>query len=494
LRYDVCVIGAGTDGLAAAILLARAGLKVIAVEHGDAPGGRCTTREFHPGFRASPFLDEIAPIPPELFWSLGLGRAGVTFQPSPASMALWPDRAELLAASQLETLDRPFIETRGAVLLRAREDFQPARPGGIRFPTRETEPQPWPGVELGDAALAEHLAGSINDESTRAHVMARSLEGRAADPFLYGSALQLVAPGSGGSGVVTGGMAVLAEALASAARSAGVEIRCGMDVADIRRAREKVCGVSFADGTDIVAGAVISTLDVKRTFLSFFQWNALPPELSRAVSAFRFCGSTARLLIALDTPPDLGLAGLPEAARAPIHIAPDIQDFAFAQAAWRSGTIPERPPMVARVLSAADPRLAPIGAATMTVTLGGVPYRLFDGAWTHEKRDQLRDRALGLIESVLPGTKARVRTIETIVPPDMEEQLGVTDGDLWGGEIASDQMFDLRPGFATTSPRTPIDGLYLAGPSSSAGVLATYTSGALAARAVLADRKAGYLR
>lgn len=494
MRYDVCVIGAGTDGLAAAILLARAGLKVIAVEHGDAPGGRCATREFHPGFRASPFADEMAPIPVALFWSLGLSRAGVTFLPSPASMALWPDRAELLAASQLESFDRSSIETRDAALARAREDSERARPGGVRFLGGGTEPKPWPSVELGDAALAEHLAGSIRDESTRAHVMARALEGRAADPFLYGSALQLVAPGRGGSGVVAGGMATLADALATAARIAGVEIRCGMDVADIRREREKVCGVSFADGTDIVAGAVISTLDVKRTFLSFFQWNALPPDLTKTVGALRFCGSTARLLIALEAPPDPGVAGLPEAIRAPIHISPDIQDFAFAHAAWRSGAIPERPPMVARVLSAADPRLAPNGAATMTVTLGGIPNRLFDGAWTHEKRDQLRDRALGLIESVLPGTTARVLGIETIVPPDMEEQLGATDGDLWGGEIASDQMFDLRPGLAATSPRTPIEGLYLAGPSSAAGVLATCASGALAAQAVLADRKAGYLR
>ena len=488
MRYDVCIIGAGTEGLAAAIILARAGLKVIAVERGAEPGGRCRTPEFHSGFRASFFSDEMAPIPAEIFWLLGLGRAGAAFASAPASLALWPGRVETLAGPALHAFERPLEDIRKAVFVRAKEEAQQARPGGIRFLARGTEPVPWPGVALGDEALAEHLSASFNDEDTRAHLMARVLEGRAADPFLFGSALHLIAPGCGGSGTVVGGMERVADALTHIARESGVEIRCGVDASDIRRERERVCGVTFADGTDIVAGAVISTLDIKRTFLSFFQWSAVQPDVSRAVSAFRFCGSTARLLIALDVPPDLARAGLPEVARAPLHIAPDIQDFAFAYAAWRSGVIPERPPMVARIVSAADPHLAPIGAATMTVTLGGIPHRLFDGAWTHEKREQLRDRALAVIEQVLPGTGARIRGVETIVPPDMEEQLGATDGDLWGGEIAADQMFDMRPGLATVSPRTPTEGLYLAGPSSATGVFATCASGVVAALALLADQ------
>jgi phytoene dehydrogenase-like protein len=494
LRYDVCVIGAGTEGLAAAAILAKAGLKVVAVERAEQPGGRCHTREFHPGFRASPFSDEMAPIPAELFWSLGLAKAGAIFAPPPASLALWPDSSEMLDRATLAALDGPIDELRGAALAHAMEEGQRTPARGSRILSRTAEPAPWPGIDLGDAALAEELAGAVHKESTRAHLMARALEGRTVDPFLFGSALHLIAPGHGGSGIAIGGMDRLATGLADTARAAGADLRCGIDVADIRRERERVCGITLADGTDFVTGAVISTLDVKRTFLSFFQWNALAPEVSRAVSAYRFCGSTARLLIALDAAPDLSRTGLPEAARCPIHVAPDIQDFAFAHAARRGGTIAEKLPMVARIVSAADPLLAPIGAATMTLTIGSIPHRLFDGAWTHEKRYTLRDRALAVLENAIPGTMARIRHVETIVPPDIEEQLGATEGDLWGGEIAADQMFDFRPGFATNSPRTPIDGLYLAGPSVSAGILASCVSGAAAALAVLADRKAGLLR
>jgi phytoene dehydrogenase-like protein len=141
------------------------------------------------------------------------------------------------------------------------------------------------------------------------------------------------------------------------------------------------------------------------------------------------------------------------------------------------------------MVSATDPSLAPIGSATMTVTLGAIPFRLFDGAWTHEKRDTLRARALAAAESVLPGVSASVLAAEVVAPPDIESTLGATDGDLWGGEIASDQMLDFRPG-----PRNEMTGLYLGGPSSAAGPLGTCAAGMAAARALLADLKAGRLK
>src|SRR5262249_54766287 len=138
--------------------------------------------------------------------------------------------------------------------------------------------------------------------------------------------------------------------------------------------------------------------------------------------------------------------------------------------------------------SALDPALAPLGAATMTVTIGAVPHRLFDGAWTHEKRDALRARVLKTIEGVLPGIGNRVRAAELLLPPDIEQALGLTDGDLAGGESAPDQMLATRPWIEGVAvPRTPLQGLYLAGPSTLSGLLATCASGAAAAQAALAD-------
>lgn len=481
MRYDACVIGAGADGLAAAAMLARAGLKTIVVERGEHPGGRCALREFHPGFRASPFCDELAPIPAEIFWSLGLARKGVVLAPAPTSLALWPDRSHMLrlrrpspASRLLQRAARAADEAR----LRAGRDGEPLQRRPLL--ARATAPTPWPGEDWLGAALVDAVAREIADPDGAAHAMALALQGRAADPFSRGSALHLLAPGHGGSGLIAGG---LADALAAVAHEAGAEIICNAEAVDIRQAKGRVCAIGFADGSQIEARAVLSTLDLKRSFLSLFQWDALPKPLARRVAAFRMAGSTARLLLTLDRPPALDA----EALHAPIQVAPDPARMAEACAAWRNGTIPDHPPLSLRVVSASDPCLAPAGQAVLTVTLGCIPFRLFDGAWTHEKRAALRNRALAAIESVLPGTAAHVVAAELIVPPDIEEALGATDGDLGGGEIAADQMFGFRPGFDAASPRTPITGLYLAGPSSAAGPLGTCVAGSIAARAMIAD-------
>mgnify|MGYP001547362543 CR=1 FL=1 len=303
------------------------------------------------------------------------------------------------------------------------------------------------------------------------------LEGRAADPALAGSALHLLAPSGGG--IVAGGLGRLGAALAACARDAGVEISLALDATDIRCTKNRATGVGLANGGEIEARAIISALDLKRTFLSLFAWDALPKKLLKRVSAWRMGGGTARVLFALeDAPGD---------TRESIASGFEAANLSAAYAAWRAGLVPDVPPVMLRLVSASDPSLAPKGAATLTATLGAIPFRLFDGAWTHEKRDLLRERALAAARRAFPGL--RVAATEVIAPPDIEEALGATEGDLWGGEIAADQMLDMRPG-----PRTEIAGLYLAGPSSAAGPLATCASRVAAARAVLADLKAGRLK
>lgn len=422
MRYDAAIIGAGTNGLAAASALAGAGLKTIVLERALAPGGRCTTREFHPGFRASPYCDEIAPIPHGIFRALDLARHGAIFTSAPSDL---------------------FRLTR----------FPEAAPERRWWDTAQ-RPQPWQGEELSHRALAE-----VVDDT------ACFLAGRSADPDLPGSALHLLCR-PGGSGMTMGGLGRLGEALAGSAQAAGAEISLGLEVADIRLAKRRAAGVRLADGTEIEARAVISTLDLRRTFFSLFAWKDLPGEVVERVSRWRQAAAAARLLIALDAKP----------GDVPAYIA---ADPAEAHAAWRAGTVPEHPPIALKLVSAEDPRLAPIGQAVLTATVGAIPHHLFDGAWTHEKREALKERVL----TVLPGLKEHVLAVELIVPPDIEEQLGISEGDLDGGEIAPDQMFEQR-GFG---PHTPVDGLFLGSRSSPLGPFASCAAGWAAAHAVMAD-------
>ena len=218
----------------------------------------------------------------------------------------------------------------------------------------------------------------------------------------------------------------------------------------------------------------------------------MPRSVADRVGGFRASPGIARLLLALSATPPLPEGTDALAMRGPLFLSPG--GFDQAHRAWLSGAVPNALPLLLRVVSAMDPSLAPVGAACMTVTLGAVPHTLFDGAWTRDKRDQLREATLAAIEAALPGTSSLVVGAELIVPPDFENMLGVTGGDLTGGEVAADQMLRFRPFADCAGTRTPIEGLYLAGPSSALAPFATCASGVAAAHAVIADLAAGTLK
>jgi len=444
LRYDVCIIGAGPDGLASAARLAARGLKVLLVERAASPGGPLVTREFAPGFFASPFADEVPAIPPPIFRDLDLARRGAIL-------------------AMREVVSSSANSVRAAVIARVLADA--ARPVQSVFSFFRAKPEPpFPGEELSVHALADR------DESAPLLTLC--------DPHLPGSALALLegAPG----GMPRGGLGALGKALSEAALAAGAELSLGLEATDIRRRNGRVVAVGLADGREIETRAVISTLDLRRTFLSLFAWNDLPKLLVERVRAFRPAPGMARLLVAL--------SAFPEGAdlHRPMHLPADSER---AYLSWKSGVVPERPPAEVRLISALDPAMAPDGAAVATVTLGGIPFRPFDGPWTHEKRSRLETSALALLDEALPGAAAKAVASELIVPPDVESLLGLTEGDLKGGELSAAQMLGFRPFADCRGTRTPVPELYLAGPSSALGPLATCASGWAAAEAVLADLK-----
>lgn len=438
VRYDACIIGAGADGLAAAAVLAARGRRVVVLERLAAPGGRCVTRAIAPGYFASPFADELPAIPPTFFREFDLCRRGVVMMPA-------GDGGALAAVRQ-------------AVIARAMADAERVPP---RFRFRHPTPPPWPGEDLATRAGPE-----CGGEPARADL-----------------AMLAGPPG----GLVRGGLGALGAALATAAIDSGAEIACEREVTGLRRRRGRVVAVECADGSEVAARAVISTLDVKHTFLTLFPWSELPAAVVERIGAFRPAPGVARLLLALESPPEVKD---PSVLRRPIALA---ADGAAALTAWSGGIIPEHPPTTLRLVTAVDPLLAPAGGAVLTVTLDAIPHTPFDGPWDGTKRRLLLTRALTAVEAVLPGTVAKIKAAELLLPPDIESALGLTDGDLCGGALAPSQMLSFRPFPECSGTRTPLAGLYLAGPSSTLGSLATCASGIAAATAVLADLGAGRL-
>jgi phytoene dehydrogenase-like protein len=436
LRYDTAIIGAGANGLTAAAVLARAGLKTVVVERGQSAGGRLVTDSFHPGFSASAFADRAPEIPAEVSAALALD-------------------TRLL----IERLPQEIRQRRDAALAQIFAQAREPHHHGLLARLRRAMAPPeiaraWPGQDLVSRPLADWP-----------RLKSWALVGRAMDPDLAGSALTLIA--LAGVEPVKGGLGALGTAFL---RASVAELKLGQEVGEVATARGRVTGLHMADGSRIAADTVISTLDLKHSLLSLFPWTALTPALRNQVAHFRMPGGTARLLLALKRPSN---------ASAPMLLAGDAQFLS----SFRHGAVPSQPPLLIDPVSLRDPSLAPPGGATLTVTVAGIPGRLFDGAWSPYRRLRLAAAVLPRIEAALPGTLAALCGIRIIVPPDMEERLGASGGDLDGGQLAPDQMLAFRPG-----ARTAMTGFYLGGASAAAGPLGTGAAGYAAALSVLADR------
>ena len=432
MRYDAAIIGAGADGLTAAATLATAGLKVVVLERSARAGGRLSTLEFHPGHFASPFTDTVTEVPPAIARALNL---------------------KLRAAPALPA---PLRADRHGALARAFSEAVETRPSGALARWLAAPAPSWPGEALATQQLAAWP--ELRESASM---------GRALDPELAGSALALLSLPR--AEALSGGLGALGEDFVRAAEAAGAEIRLGQEAVEVVIAEARAAGVALADGGRVMAGAVISTLDLKQSLMSLFPRSALPARMLEEARNWRMAGASARLLLALKRP---------LRRETPLLLAADDQ----ARAAFRRGVLPMTPSLRLDPVSRRDASLAPPGAATATVTLSGIPHRLFDGGWTQEKRTALAARALLRIEKALPGTVATITGVRVVTPPDMEALLGATAGDLDGGNLAPDQMLSLRPG-----PRTALPGFYLGGRSTQAGALGTGAAGFAAAAALMAE-------
>jgi phytoene dehydrogenase-like protein len=481
------------------------------LEKAGEPGGRASTHQFHPGFRASAFADELPPIPSRIYRDLDLARHGAILVPSPASACISDQGSSLLFADEASLArSLPAGELTGVLAFRreaqalqqgiearASLPFGPSRRRWLSLSRGAGDAASWPASGWARTSLEEVLRERIANPQLQLHLAADAVSGRAVSPFLAGTGLHALAPGSGRSGQAPSGLGRLGSALVGAAQAAGVIIRSDSEVTNIQSVRSRATALMIAGQRPVEAAAIISTLDLKRTLLRLLHASVLAPELTKRVGRFRQAGQMARVMFALDASPDALLAReLRDISAGPIHVVASMQALALAHDVWRAGVLPHAPLVTLRVPSFADPRLAPIGKAVMTATLSCIPTQLFDSAWTGERRAKLTAMALGAAERAMPGVSALVLGQHTIVGPDIETALGATDGDLDGGELAPDQALGFRP-FGDSQwqdGRTPITGLYLGGASSACSPFLLGISGERAALSAVADFKARRLR
>jgi phytoene dehydrogenase-like protein len=289
---------------------------------------------------------------------------------------------------------------------------------------------------------------------------------------------------------VVGGPGALAEALAAAARQAGVEIRTGADVARIEVEGAGASGATLASGETLAARAVVSNADPRRTLLGLVDPMHLAPEIVRRIQNIRGHGTLAKINYAVSGLPRInGVETLHGAERfaalsGRIRLARNVDGIERAFDAAKYGAFSDEPWIELTIPSIADPTLAPQGQHVVSAYVQYAPYHLRATSWDTE-RDRLAVAATRTIEQYAPGFESSIVARTVITPLDLERTYGLTGGHIFHGELSLDQWFVTRPLLGWARYRTPIDRLYLCGSGTHPGTGLDGRSGALAAREII---------
>lgn len=521
-RYDAIVIGAGHNGLTAAAYLARAGLSVLVLEQRDVIGGATVTQEFHPGFRVDTYAHRLGAFDQRVFQDLRLGAQGFEIvRPDPGRVALADGRSLPLFRDAARTADaiRPFSAKDAArwpvfcariadavrLVAAVREAEPPSLPAPSLRELLRLGALGWRLRRLGRRAMVETLrilpmsiAELVEEwfESDALHgvIAGAGIVGLMQGPHAAGTTYALLhhqadgeAP-AGGVALVRGGMGRLTEALAAAAKAAGAEMRNSAAVERIMTRSGAAQGVVLANGEELSARCVLSSADPRRTFLQLVGAETLDPAFVRQVRHIRMRGVCAKVHLALgELPRFSGIAAGDATLRGAITIAPSLSYLERAADAAKYGQVSERPFLEAVIPTLTEPSLAPPDRHVMSVLAQYAPYRLGSGGWDAARREALGDAVVAAIAQYAPNLPHAVLHRQVLTPLDLEQGLGLTEGNIFQGEMALDQLFFMRPVPGWARYRTPIQGLYLCGAGAHPGGGVTAQPGYHAARAVRRD-------
>lgn len=530
--YDAIVIGAGHNGLTAAAYLARAGLSTLVLERRDIVGGCCVTEEIAPGCKVSTTSYIASMLRPEVISELRLADHGLRMIPcDPAIQVPFPDGHVLPWWADRERAKQEFskisagdaehfveVDDQLKKLARYLQPFFMEPPP--EFDTSSLKGwsdlfragRRFRGISSAEISqLVSFLTGSLgefldqNYESDKIKTMflANNVYGKHGGPYQPGTAIGLLFHLlSGGEhelqgfyGHVMGGMGSITQALAAAGKKLGVEIRTGSFVShvDVRNGRAR--RVVLEDGTELSARIVLSNADPKRTFLKMLDAKDLPEDFLFAVRGIKMQGPCAKVNMVLAEEPKF--TGTPAQAtaleRTFYTLVPSLE---FAERCYdiaKFGEIPQELWVDCVVSSNADTSLAPPGKHILTCFVQYVPYHLREGNWD-EKRELLADRVVKKIAEYAPNVPGAIVARQVLTPLDLERTYGLTEGNIFHGDLRLEQLFFMRPVPGWSQYRTPIDGLYLCGAGAHPGGGVTGAPGRNAAHQALRDWKSGRFR
>ena len=522
-KYDAIVIGAGHNGLTNAAFLAKAGVKVLMLERNPYIGGASVSRELHKDFLYSNCSYVCSLLRPEIFRGLNLAKHGLQIVPYGGSCTM-AQNGDFLGSYVDHDVSRRELERHSLrdadANLRFNTDIMRQcriiRPFLMRTPPDPTSFKPRDLLELlhlgkefyklGEKtiydtirfytmSISEYLDEYFESDLVKAHY---------AGPGIIGTALGVMSPGTayvllhhamgevdgsiGAWGFARGGMGAVANAMAGAFQEHGGEIKVDAGVEQIIVKNGKAVGVALENGDEYYADLIVSNLDPKRTFLKLMDEKDLSPSFVESARNFKIRGSSGKLNIALDGLPEFPQLGKDNPLiRGDMHFMDSVERLERAYDDWKNGTWSRDPYVDMLIPSLTDPTMAPPGKHYMSVFVQYVPPKLNGRDWTDEDRDAFGQTVIDQIANYSPNFKSLILDTEVRTPREIEDEVGLTEGNIFQGELTTDQLFMNRPFPGYAQYRGPVKGLYMCGSATHPGGGVMAAPGANAAREILRD-------
>ena len=522
-RYDAIVVGGGHNGLVSAAYLAKDGLNTLVLERRHLVGGAAITEELIPGFKFTTFSYAISLLRPDIVQDLDLVEHGLmvlpminTFQPGLDGEYIFLGAD---ADANYHEIARHSIEdaesARDLDHLMSRA-CRALKPWMDRIPPNALSDDPAELAAMHELrsymdGLAPEVRGLLEKfrTSSVAEILDEYFENDLVKSLYASSGIigSRCGPRDRESGLVwlfhkmgdydgepgqwgfhKGGNGGFTQVLARALEAFGGTIRANAGVERVLYEGGRAVGVELEDGSRVEGDLVVSALDPRQTFTRLVDPDDLPEDLVRHITDFKFQGTAAKVNFALSAVPEFpGLEGREDIFMGFTNLGPSIDYLEEAFADCKAGRVSRRPFLDCCVQSTIDPDMTPAGKHIMSCFVMYAPYHLAESDWETE-RENLGDTVQATIEEFFPGFSELILHREIVTPLDIETLIGLSEGNIFAGELFESQLFLNRPAPGWNQYRTPIAGYYQCGSGTHPGGCVTGGPGKLAAEQILGDR------